>query len=821
MTGTEQNPQNAHRPPARPVQPAGDTQSLSVADVVAARLAEAKLSESVKTLLKEALGEADTHGTSSVRRVYLDSIAVTGFRGIGPRAWLNLNAHPGVTLVVGRNGSGKSSIADGVELAFTGTNLRWQGQDATRSSNWRNLHDGAKPEVDVKLAIEGDTGRSTLTRTWKADGFADSEGELRRPGHGRVPADQAPWTQALTDYRPFLSYADLDRMLSGKPSQMYDAIASILGLGHLSAADTRLQKEEKTLGDVARTAKGEVPKIKEALYALEDDDRAVHALLAIDTEGTYDFETLDALVAGLPAADDGVIAELRAAVDLRGPDMAQVGPAVERLNIALAAVEDVRATGAEDARQRADLLAKALDHTTRHPDEESCPVCGTGGVLDSAWAESATDQIAMLRQEAKEADDAHSELRSSARGVQNLIETPQRIPAALSDVWDAWIACRAISDPRELARRAGETAAVLADACAAVKEHSSRELEKRDERWRQLVTQLASWTDGARAAEEQKERLAHIKKARAWIRKLATELRERRMEGFAEQSQQIWERLRQESSIDLKSVNLQGSERANVRKLVMDVSVDGKEASALSVMSQGEQHSLALSLFLPRAATADSPFGFIVIDDPVQSMDPAKVHGLAQVLHELGEHRQVVVFTHDTRLQRAFASQELPVTVFEVERAEHSKVKIKPDTDPVKQALKDARDLASTDGLPAAALTHVLPSLCRIALENAFVEGAWIRHHRSGGSEQDLLAAIADSDRLMKVAALALLGDSNRTDGEVRRALAALCGPRAVELLKQCQRGAHPTGAQITDPHRFVDEIKTIAEKVRKPEVTA
>ncbi|MEU8702046.1 hypothetical protein AB0C61_31160 [Streptomyces sp. NPDC048680] len=51
--------------------------------------------------------------------------------------------------------------------------------------------------------------------------------------------------------------------------------------------------------------------------------------------------------------------------------------------------------------------------------------------------------------------------------------------------------------------------------------------------------------------------------------------------------------------------------------------VDGEEASALGVMSQGEQHSLALSLFLPRAATAYSPFGFVVIADPVQSMDPA------------------------------------------------------------------------------------------------------------------------------------------------------------------------------------------------------
>lgn len=84
---------------------------------MAVRLAEAKLSEPVKVLLREALGDAEAQGTTPARRIYLDSVAVAGSRGIGPRAWLKLSPRPGVTLVVGRNGSGKSSIAEGVETA--------------------------------------------------------------------------------------------------------------------------------------------------------------------------------------------------------------------------------------------------------------------------------------------------------------------------------------------------------------------------------------------------------------------------------------------------------------------------------------------------------------------------------------------------------------------------------------------------------------------------------------------------------------------------------------------------------------------------------
>ncbi|MFC4607088.1 AAA family ATPase [Streptomyces maoxianensis] len=821
MTDTEQPEENVHHStdPARP-NPA--EQPATVAELVQTRLEESSLSEPVKVLLQEALGDGKARETSSVGRIYLDSVAVTGFRGIGPRAWLGLSPRPGVNLVVGRNGSGKSSIAEGIETAFTGVNMRWHGLHASRSSNWRNLHHGGdKPEIEVKLAVEGDAGRSTLNRTWDGEDFGASRGDFKRPGHGCVPVDQVDWKQAMEDYRPFLSYVDLDRMISGKPAQMYDAIASILGLRHVSAADGRLRVAEKALDDAAKATKAEVPELMAALYDLEDDERAVHALVAIDTPGSPDFATLGALVAGLPGdTDEGVLAELRLAAGAQGPDMERVDAAVAQLSRALADEEGVRGTSAEDAHQRADLLARALSHSDRHPDEEACPLCGTDGVLDAAWAASAAAQIAVLRQEAKAADDARSELRSATRAVHDLVHRPQRIPAALTDPWGAWTACRTISDPGALARRAREAAAALADACVVVRESAAKELERRDERWSLLVVRLAAWAERARAAEENDPRLKDIRKARAWIKKLCTELRERRMEGFEDHSQQIWEKLRQESDIDLNSVSLRGSERAAVRTLVMDVSVDGQDASALGVMSQGELHSLALSLFLPRAVTADSPFGFIVIDDPVQSMDPSKVNGLAEVLHDLGKHRQVVVFTHDTRLQRAFTSQELPVTVFQVERAKASKVKITRVNDPVAQALADAKAIAATPNLPGPARSHVLPSLCRIALENAFLEAAWIRHHRSGGPERELHAAVDDAEKFRKVAALALFGDTRRV-GEVDREVRARYGAQAAHLIWQCQSGAHPGGAQIADALRFVEDVDALAQKVRKPEVDA
>jgi hypothetical protein len=49
-------------------------------------------------------------------------------RGVGPATTLEVEPGPGLTLVVGRNGSGKSSFAEALELLLTGDSWRWRGR---------------------------------------------------------------------------------------------------------------------------------------------------------------------------------------------------------------------------------------------------------------------------------------------------------------------------------------------------------------------------------------------------------------------------------------------------------------------------------------------------------------------------------------------------------------------------------------------------------------------------------------------------------------------------------------------------------------------
>src|SRR6185436_12973213 len=121
-------------------------------------------------------------------------------------------------------------------------------------------------------------------------------------------------------------------------------------------------------------------------------------------------------------------------------------------------------------------------------------------------------------------------------------------------------------------------------------------------------------------------------------------------------------------------IQLSGS--AARRQVELKVTVDDVEGAALGVMSQGEQNALALSLFIPRATLPESPFRFVVIDDPVQSMDPARVDGLARVLQDTAGKRQVVVFTHDDRLPEATRRLGINATILEVTRREGSVVEV-------------------------------------------------------------------------------------------------------------------------------------------------
>ncbi|WP_411116286.1 AAA family ATPase [Streptomyces sp. 058-1L] len=776
------------------------------------------LSPEAAALLHETLPEPAPEEEGRAGPVYLRSITAAGWRGVGPEATLDLPHGPGLTVVTGSNGTGKSSLAEAAEIALTGFNARWDGSNGGKPraapwrKGWRNLHEATAPQVAVSLTLDDAAEPVMVRRTWYGGEVEEASTTVVREDGTELKLDECVNASMLDVYRPFLPYSELGSMVDGTMSDLHRKISTFIGLGQLAEMDAKLAAQVKVCKETeARPG----PLKTVAVEALEglDDRRAVDAMRALGGRSP-DIDAVRRLLDQDAVADQGDAARLRALVGLVGPDEAEVAGALARLREAIAAFEDVRHSNAEDARRLAALLEAAFEQR-RRSGSPHCPVCGTEDRLDQAWAEATRAEIERLQAEAAEADAVRRALSGAKRAVHDLVQpVPDLLrgeESELAGLWRAWSLCRSLTDPAELTERVGHLAPRLGAACRQVGEDAARRLTDRDTVWRPVAVRLAEWVEAAEQAKDATGRRKSAEAARTWFRQLTDEFQTERMKRFERHAQDVWSKLCERSSVVLAGVKLGGPARQG--KVLLNVSVDDLGAPAYSVMSQGELHSLALSLFIPRATHEASPFGFLVIDDPVQSMDTQKVEGLATVLSECARHRQVVVFTHDTRLEQAITHLGIEATVHRISREEQSHVTVERMRDPLQQAFGEVREVSLDPSLPQVVADRVIPAMCRAALEVACVETA----RRTLRDERGLRLSLAEFEKRVPVqartreyVALALLGDPA---GDVRAAVDRL-HPGGGALIGELNSGAHGGLATVTDRKRLVARTERLAEAV-------
>jgi predicted ATPase len=749
---------------------------------------------------------------------YLTAVRVAGFRGIGPPAELRLQPGPGLTVVTGRNGSGKSSFAEAIELALTRDNKRWSGRTTVWRDGWRNLHAAGTASIVVELAVDGQPGRTRVSREWAPGvGLADAVASAQRHGQPRQRVDALGWSRALEVYRPFLSYAELGALVEGRPSDMYDAVQSILGLDQLVAAEKRLAAVRKQLDDQAKEARATLPALRSRLAGHPDSRvRAATAALAGATAAEWDLGVVEELAVAGESLQDSDLACLRELNRLALPERDVLDSALSELHHAVERVDALVGTPAASARRLAALLSTVLEGHAEQPGQP-CPVCA-GRTLDEEWATATRAEVARLTAVAAHAEQAQEEYERALQGVRALTapvpDVLSSVPPAGVDVgparvaWQAWV--EAVSGPAEASDTAASAYEDARQAVDAVQEAAVADLRRRDDAWRPLATELAAWVATARRSAAAAGSLAEVKRAITWLRAAGQEIRDAQLAPFAAKSARVWEGLRQESNVELGPIRLEGS--ATQRRVALDVTVDGVGGAALGVMSQGELHALGLALFLPRATTEDSPFRFLVIDDPVQSMDPAKVDGLAQVLSEVAAARQVVVFSHDERLTESLRRLQLPATVWAVQRRESSLVELRPVTDPVEMYLDDARALARTDQLSEKARGVVVAGLCRSAIEAACHEAVRRRRIGRGVPHAEVERALSGVQKLYGTAALALFDDPAR-GGEVIAQIRDRYGSALGNAFVAAKDGPHK-GYPGALPS-FVQHVTRLTEKLR------
>src|SRR4051812_41088610 len=193
------------------------------------RLQTSELDAEARRVIELAGAAGDAPSVGGAPPVWLRSVTVEGFRGIGAPAALALEPSPGLTVVVGRNGSGKSSFAEGLELLMTGRLKRWEKRPKAWTETWQCLHHDGPTRLSAELAIEGSAEPATLTQEWAKGTTHDDAGG--RPAPAALLAEHG-WDRALPSFRPFLAYAELATMFDTL-SSLYEALTPVLGLADI------------------------------------------------------------------------------------------------------------------------------------------------------------------------------------------------------------------------------------------------------------------------------------------------------------------------------------------------------------------------------------------------------------------------------------------------------------------------------------------------------------------------------------------------------------------------------------------------------------
>lgn len=810
--------------------------SDEVAALVAARLASSELDPFARAVVSAAFvggdrldevlaggdaadgadqpSAADAAGTPE-GGVWLTGVSVEGFRGVAATLAITLPACPGLVLVVGRNGSGKSSLAEGAELAVVGSS------DRSSSAVWRggvvNLHHNGARAVSVSVSLDGGEDVSVgldLTES----GLDGATPWARRSGGDPFDLTGTGWAEAAVRYRPVLTYSELAALSTAeKQSALYDPLNLILGLQALTDADALLRAAFTRLDQARRGAGTERQTLVRDLGTVDGDERADRLKEAL-SPSKVDTVALRALLLEAAASPPPSAGAAAGWSGLTVPTEAAVTGASDALSDRLVARAEVASDATARALRLADLLDAAVAH--RETPEDLCPVCGQGR-LDEDWlvgARAEADRQRTLATDAAAAEQAVAAARTAA--VRLVTMAPPELgrppvgaadPAAASVAWDAWAALgKPDVTEQVLVDRLVPAAAALRTEVDALVAAARQVLEDQDRVWRPLAERATAVLSRLDHAADCAAPLAAVKAARAWLKTTSDAIRNDRLRPFAEQATAIWGELAQESNVTLSGVTLASQ---NTRRTVqLELDVDGVPGDR-AVLSQGELAALGLALFLPRSVTAESPFRFVVVDDPVQSLDPSKVDGLARVLHGLAADRQVVVFTHDLRLLRSLKHLALPFTGYRLDRGERSVVTAELIVDPVLQHLADADALAKEGDLPADLLAVAVAGYCRDAIEDAALELARHRLFGDGRTVEDVEEEIEAANDTRARLALALVGKRRPSQGRLDKELARLTTP---EVVRRCVDGVHvPDGTDLPGllaaTRSFVDALRATA----------
>jgi DNA repair exonuclease SbcCD ATPase subunit len=647
-------------------------------------------------------------------------ISIEAFRGFRERQEFDVAAS--VVLLVGPNGTGKTSVFDALQWCLLGTIRRLEGLRPRRTVehivNQYRLRERAVVEVEMRIQDRtfvirrtGDHNGSALE--FAAEGTDSVFGPEAEATLQRVLVPEGGLTLDMVLTTSGLLQQDVMRgVLEAKPQERYRHISSMLGLSALEDFEDAAREaasDSKTIADTARldrdaaaaalsaaqdgltTAQTQlqirprldllrteiVQFVQEApeglvvrLDGLESPDQfrklALDAGRMLERMHSYleDWRSLRERESGLPEEPSlESVASVTQLVDQAQSTLlaaeAEVASARSRLDVAQRSSQDL----ARLASLAIPLLGRA------------CPVCGQA--IDPAHVErelltrsSEMPMVLILRRDLEEAE----------RLLGSSVENRNQVSAAsksLHDSWSAWAAYRTQAieleeRARAFAASAGTLATVLASSqeiaeLVATAEDYVARLQRRvlrivdtlgqDLDRGQLERANAEVGHASETLVARNQRLEELSQRARVLKNLAdasvearVEVTERRFKAVQPLVADIFSRLDPHPAFKTIEFQLDTYYRRGTTSPVVTDLVAGVTADPLVIFSTSQANIAALSYFLAMGWSAGKrALPFVLLDDPIQSMDDVNILGFADLCRHLRSSRQLIISTHERR----------------------------------------------------------------------------------------------------------------------------------------------------------------------------
>ena len=303
----------------------------------------------------------------------------------------------------------------------------------------------------------------------------------------------------------------MEHALDREQSKLYDALAGILGLGDLAAAQQVLRDARLDREHAAKAAHDALPALR-ALLERTDDERAELVRSALASK-RWELDVVAATVDGTAAGDErSVLRKLHDLAGLPVLDRERLNATITDLRDAHASAEKLRGTDAGRGHELASLLQQALPSTAMRMGD--LPGVGTEGVLTYQWRVKAREQASELLAEADAVRAAQSALADTIRRARQLIvAAPPALRdaagasvdvAPVIDLWDAWARVSVEDDAISLASHLESRGPLLIAGVAELRRAATAErerLERAAPRRGRDSRVAATWSPGTRRRE--------------------------------------------------------------------------------------------------------------------------------------------------------------------------------------------------------------------------------------------------------------------------------------------------------------------------------